>query len=119
MKHPELQLQITVADFLRQACPYPWTHIAHGGFQLDRRTASRLKACGLQPGWPDFMVLIPDGTLQLEIKTKTGRLSMHQRAHALWLKEKLPNHVYRVCRSLEDVQAALDGCDVPLRARAA
>jgi len=35
-----------------------WTHFPAGELR-DKRTAAKFKAMGLQPGWPDFLLVAP------------------------------------------------------------
>jgi len=54
-------------------------------------------------GWPDLTVILPTGEVHfLEIKTTTGKLSVHQQRIHQQLKEQNAN-VHTV-RSLEEVQ---------------
>ena len=54
-------------------------------------------------GWPDLTVILPTGEVHfVELKTKTGRLSDHQKRIHQQLREQNA-HVHTV-RSLEEVQ---------------
>ena len=55
----EFALQCAAADFLSWALPdnIPFTHLPMGG-KRDKATAGKLKAMGVNPGWPDFEILI-------------------------------------------------------------
>jgi hypothetical protein len=61
------------------------------GGSRDRRTAAKLKAMGLQPGWPDFLLVAsasrdrPGGLVHmLELKRRGEDLSEAQDALATW-----------------------------------
>jgi hypothetical protein len=58
----ELALQMQVADLLRRFArtDWRWSHFPAGEHR-DVRTAAKLKAMGVQRGWPDFILLDPAG----------------------------------------------------------
>jgi hypothetical protein len=113
----ERRLHILVADYLARSLPLEilWTTFPAG----ENRTAATgalLKRMGLQPGWPDFILVLPGGYAAfIELKALDGSLSKAQRDHeraaqalgARWAE----------CRSLEEVQAVLEMWGVQLRAR--
>jgi hypothetical protein len=106
-KTKEISLHMTAAAFLRHAWPgdLPWTHFP-AGEKRDARTGAKLKAMGLAAGWPDFILLLPNGQAAfLELKASAGSLSdpqieFRQKATALRCG-------YAVCRSLDEVEATL------------
>jgi hypothetical protein len=79
---------------------------------------------GLRPGWPDILVLHPaprsvEGCRQvivvgLELKTEVGRQSPVQRAVAA--EFAAAGASYALCRSIDDVHAALVAAGIPMRA---
>lgn len=82
----EITLHMRVAGFLRtHARPdWRWTHIASGELR-DARTGAKLRAMGLQAGWPDLVLLSPAGTAHfIELKRAGGRLSESQQAFQGW-----------------------------------
>jgi VRR-NUC domain len=93
MKPPppkELKLHIAVADRLKaDASPdWRWTHFP-AGEEPDKRHAAKLKAMGLQRGWPDFILVSPGGRLHaLELKRQGETLSEDQEAFAEWCGEQ-------------------------------
>ena len=97
-------LHIPVANLLRaHAKPdWRWTHVAHGGMELPPRTAAKLKAMGLRPGWPDFILISPMCKFHcLELKSLKGRLSDDQKDFRDWCdKHGTP---YVVCRTIDEV----------------
>lgn len=117
----EAQLHRAVADFLRVALKPPtiWTTIGHGGG--GRVRGAMLKAAGVQPGWPDIVVIAPrwrknhhnpngrtiSGTrvIGIELKALRGRTSPEQDAVASSFIGV--GSVYEVCKSVEQVEGAL------------
>ncbi len=89
--NPEAQLHKAVAAYLRLALKPPtiWTTIGHGGGGKVR--GAQLKAMGVQPGWPDILVIHPEAVdssgvswtapivVGIELKSKAGTLSAAQR----------------------------------------
>lgn len=82
----EFQIHCGVADALRMlARPgVLWSHFPSGESR-DARTGAKLKHMGLQPGWPDFIIIVPGDDpwsrpriCFLELKTIRGRLSQTQ-----------------------------------------
>jgi hypothetical protein len=66
----------------------------------------RLKALGMQPGWPDLEIISPDGLVHfIELKTAKGALSEAQRA----FREDCirTGRRYALCRSFKEAEAAL------------
>ncbi len=121
---PEQQLHKAVASYLRVALSPPafFTTFPSGGGGKAR--GGQLKAMGLLAGMPDLLVFWQDGddsgqewpgVLGIELKSKTGSLSKEQKA-ARTLLENVAAHVV-VCRSIDNVQAALAFWGVPHRAR--
>ena len=60
----EIGLHMAVADLLRRFArsDWRWAHYPAGEHR-DIRTAAKLKAMGVQRGWPDFILLDPSGRL--------------------------------------------------------
>ena len=82
----EIELHMAVADVLRRfAKPeWRWSHFPAGEHR-DVRTGAKLKAMGMQPGWPDFLLFDPSGYLHaLELKRQGEGLSEDQRAFKDW-----------------------------------
>jgi hypothetical protein len=115
MKHPERNLQIQVADFLRVALRPPtiWTAFPAGGG--GRVRGAQLKAMGLQPGWPDLLIIDRGpNVIGIELKVKKNDQSPAQRMIAQAFKEV--QAWYILCRSVEEVEKALRYCKVQLHA---
>jgi hypothetical protein len=112
----EDELQASVANVLHYALhgrPVVWTHFPAGGYELGPGAAARLKRLGLTSGIPDLLFMWSEGrTLWIELKTRTGRVSAAQAA----MHEKLRSLGFLVslCRSIEDVVAALEIASVPM-----
>ena len=115
---PEAALHRATANFLRAALKPPtiWNTFPAGGGGKIR--GAQLKAQGLQKGFPDLIVvhpaLHPGYTIfvGLELKARRGRLSPEQLAMQAAFGRA--GAFYFVCRSLEDVEAALWEAQVPL-----
>ena len=111
----EEQLHRSVADFLRVALPENsfFTSVQPGGSSLALN--AKRKALGVVAGVPDFLIWFEGHSIGIELKTATGRVSASQRdtlARMHWAGVKI-----FICRSLNDVEAALRMFGVPLRAR--
>jgi hypothetical protein len=114
---PERSLTRSVASYLDLAL-FPgqavFTHIASGGAR-DPRVAAQLKGEGVRRGAPDFVVAQRGvGTVWLELKTSTGKLRPEQETWAGVLSHA-PGTWWALCRSVEEVEAALRAAGVPLR----
>lgn len=109
----EAQLQRAVAGYLSWALTAPWTAMPAGGGGEMR--GKILRGMGLRPGWPDLQLVGPGGVYYgIELKAEKGVLSKAQvECHSTIIAAG--GHV-AVCRSLEDVQAALRIWGIPLRA---
>lgn len=104
----ETQLQVAVADWLRNLewpAPAPvWTHPA--GERKSKAESIRCWRMGQLSGVPDLLFWLPDGwTLAIELKTPKGTLQASQRAVHAQLREL--QHPVEVCRSIDEVHAAL------------
>jgi hypothetical protein len=82
----ESLLQCAVADLLRRHVlpDWQWSHFPAGEWR-GVVTGARLKRFGLQRGWPDFILLSPDGRFHgLELKRAGESLTDDQEAFQLW-----------------------------------
>lgn len=113
----ELALHQAVAHYLAVTLlpPATWCTIGHGGG--GRARGRKLKTMGVKPGWPDLLILAFQRTFWIELKTAKGRLSPEQRA----VHEDLiaAGACVAVCRSIEEVQQALEAWELPIRGRIA
>lgn len=118
MKAPaltEAQLTAQVADLLDWALPAgsKFTHIASGGWRHPA-VAGQLRAQGVRPGAPDFVIVVPGVVIVwIELKTASGHLSdaQHEWAYAL---NNTPGSRHFVCRSIDGVLDVLRTAGVPL-----
>jgi hypothetical protein len=83
----ELNTHIMVADTLRRwiSVDWRWTHFPAGEWRHPA-TGARLKRMGLNPSWPDFLLLAPrpGGLYFLELKRKGKDLKGDQLMFAWW-----------------------------------
>jgi len=112
VKHEETKLQITVVHYLRLVHPdLMWFSVPNGGYVLDKRTASLLKATGLRAGVPDLAFVLPGAIVKfIELKTAKGTLSDEQ-AVVINALRRLGCEV-EICRSLDAVIATLAKWDI-------
>jgi hypothetical protein len=78
----ERNSHIAVADALRVGCEpgWLWTHFPAGEYRSEQ-TGALLKRMGLQRGWPDFLLIGPDGDhCWLELKRGKAPLTWEQKA---------------------------------------
>ena len=108
----EITIHMQVAGVLRDhAYPYwVWFHPPNGEWR-DKRTAAKLKAMGVKPGVPDFVLIAPDNTVRfLELKRHGEHLSeVQQDFQTICIAH---SHPYAVANSLEEALAILTdwGC---------
>jgi hypothetical protein len=89
-----------------------FAHCPNGEYRTPG-VAGRLKAMGTIPGVPDLLVWLPESmSFGIELKAGKGRLSADQsRWHSTL--SSLGHRVY-VCRSIDEVEAALRAEGVPV-----
>src|ERR1019366_8525009 len=107
----EIALHMRVAALLRKhaRADWLWTHIANGEVR-DPRTAGKLKQMGLQPGWPDFVLIPPRGQLHcLELKRLGESRSDAQEDFRFWCIRNGVPHV--TAYSAHEVLVAFDAWD--------
>lgn len=111
----EFKLGCAVAKYLRTALPprVLWSHLPFGEHR-NEVTGSRLKSMGTQRGWPDYLVIANEGVLALELKAPKGKLSPEQIAFAD--AHVAAGGAHAVCRSLDEVEAALRRAGLPVLA---
>jgi hypothetical protein len=89
------QLHLAVANYLRAygRPEWLWSHFP-AGEKRDPRTAAKLKAMGVQRGWPDFLLIGPGGRLHaLELKRRGEVMTEDQETFAAWCSENGVPHV--------------------------
>jgi hypothetical protein len=115
-RHEEADTQHTVMQFLARALPdNAIANHSPGEGKRSKAAQVTLRRSGYQAGWPDIEILWRGKTLFIELKSAAGRLSPAQRE----TQRKLIYCGFDVCvcRSPEDVQAALLEIGIPLKAR--
>ncbi len=119
-KRPEQTLQIQVARYLAVALRPPvwWSSVEHSA-KLGKVAAGMRRARGVKAGWPDIVILWPDGNrtkmLGIELKSPTGLQSPVQKdVETAWAACHVP---VVVCRSLQEVETALTIWRVPCQAK--
>lgn len=112
----EDRLQIEVVEMLRLLLDprhYRVIAIRNEG----RRSAvegALAKRMGLDPGAPDLEIIGPGGIVwRIELKTAAGKTSPEQDQWHAWLAANGCPHA--VCRSLDDVHAAIKAWRIPTR----
>ena len=81
----------------------------HAGTRVVCSGGARLKAMGMQTGFPDLFLAVPRRGMHglfIEMKSETGRLEPSQREMLALLSEQ--GYATAVCRSLDDFQDVVD-----------
>ena len=81
----------------------------HAGTRVVCSGGARLKAMGMQTGFPDLFLAVPSRGMHglfIEMKSETGRLEPSQREMLALLSEQ--GYATAVCRSLDDFQGVTD-----------
>lgn len=105
MRHEEDNLQMACVRWFGLQFPGVAKllhHSPNGGFRT-KVTAARFKAMGTRAGFPDLILLLPKAPysyLAIELKTKAGRQSEHQKDYERLITEHGGKHV--VVRSVEE-----------------
>jgi hypothetical protein len=114
MNRPEEQLQRAVAQLLalyEQRGLLAYAHVPNGGYRTPAESGI-LRALGVRRGVPDILVWSELGNhFGIELKAPNGKLSPGQLSWIAFVTG-LGHRVY-VCRSLDEVEAALRAEDVP------
>jgi hypothetical protein len=117
-RNDEEMLHRTVLAFLRLALPADaicW-HTPNGGLR-SKRVAQRLNGMGVLAGFPDLAICWRGKLICIELKTKSGVVSVAQReAHRVLL---YCGAEVMTCRSTPEVEAQLREMGMPLRASVA
>lgn len=126
---PETSLHEAVAKALDLLLlpPACWTTFPAGSVPLPPEYAAKLHRMGLQRGWPDVLV-VHQGIIGIELKrvdgvlsrtrtvrTRRGSLRVLEGQQDVFPKLQAAGMRIAVCRSVDEVLAALAGFDVPLR----
>ncbi len=107
MRHEEDNLQMACVRWFGLQFPgvAKLLHHSPNGGRRNAREAARFKAMGTRAGFPDLILLLPsaDGLfrfLAIELKTKAGRQSEHQKDYERLITEHGGKYV--VVRSVEE-----------------
>lgn len=127
--NPEHALQVAVKQFLVMCLPdgVEWTSSLSGAF-LGPSQRAKMKASGLRPGFPDLVFIINRRTFWIELKApltvtprNPGRLGTLDDPGLSDDQKRVLGAMHpdawAVCRSLDDVAAALTRWGVILRGR--
>ena len=115
MSATELQIHIAITDYLQRVAPrnsptapFIWHHSPNGE-KRDKRTGAKLKAMGLLPGWPDFVLLQEGYAFFGEVKPANGNLSKSQKAFAQALADQrlYVTSWFHIWRSVNDCEKSL------------
>ena len=94
----EIALHMSVAELLRRFArsDWRWSHFPAGEHR-DVRTAAKLRAMGVQRGWPDFTLFDPNGRLHaFELKREGETLTDDQEDFQTWcIARGVPHSVSR------------------------
>ncbi|KFG68682.1 VRR-NUC domain-containing protein [Microvirga sp. BSC39] len=105
----EIALQCALADFLTDWCriDWEWTHFPAGELRA-KRTAEKLQRMGTKPGWPDLILVSPEGVFHgLELKRRGKTLNENQEAfHA---RARARGWKIAVADTFDDARANLQG----------
>jgi hypothetical protein len=105
---PEFRSHVVVADLLGYLISpgWLWTHFPSGENRTEA-TGARLKRMGLKKGWPDFILVSPDGVFHgLELKRPGGALTHAQRDFKLHCAAY--GWPYSVAFSVDEAKAVLN-----------
>ena len=122
-RNPEYNLYCEIAAYLRMRYPKAMYHFDYGGLRHTKTQAGQMKAIQHSRGFPDLMILHPDGNgiLFLEIKPAGTRLykrngepaSEHIAEQLLWL-QKLGNYSSPCNKSIVTALFAVGFADAKL-----
>lgn len=115
MAQPEKALHLAVARFLAISLPPHaiWHHSPNGGSRHVLE-AKAFRDMGVRAGWPDIEIVWAGRVHFFELKARDGRLSPAQKeTHAALIDA---GATVSVCRSIDDIETALRGIGIPLRA---
>lgn len=119
MRRPEQVLQRAVMAYLDAVLPpNAWSFHPPNGGKRGAIEGAIFKAMGTRAGLPDIGILFDGRCFWIELKAAAGRLSEKQTlAHSRLWEAGCP---VVICRSIDEVRAALLGWAIPIRdARAA
>lgn len=114
----EYHLQVAIIDHLRgrktlSGVPFPNMFVTHLYSGRNEKEGFFLKQLGVQPGVADLMVIWQGGIGFIEVKTKTGSLSYHQKGFQAMCKSW--GIKYAIVRSVGSAHAALKSWGIESR----
>ena len=116
--HPEEDFQVTVAAYLDKFLPEPYWYTAIDHTYHGERRGARLRAMGVKRGVLDMLILGPERFVGwIENKSAKGTTTAEQKAMIPMLQAF--GHRTAVCRTLDQVIAALLSWGIQLRAEPA
>lgn len=95
----EKEIERAVCEYFEACGLFFWKQPSIGLFDVTRKAFRKLPKYGIR-GVPDIIIIENGLFFGVEIKTRTGRQSEHQKAFESRLR--LKNGHYFICRSLED-----------------
>ena len=106
---PEHDIQVYLVDYLEAMAPPPLFSATVGGVRVAMHTALKMKRAGYKKGIPDLLIFEPSGGyvgLALEVKTKTGRASEHQKVWQAQLRSR--GWKAEICKGLDECVKCID-----------
>jgi hypothetical protein len=101
----ESQLQISILQALRLACPKAQVYAVPLGGSRNPIEAANLKRQGVRAGVADLCVILPERVGFIEVKTARGRMSPAQQEFADLCKQYAIPHC--IARSIDDAITAV------------
>jgi hypothetical protein len=101
----EHQESCLLADYLRTK-NIKFAHVANER-KANIRQMMYLKAEGLSPGFPDYIIFIPGGVLFIEMKRKKGIVNKNQTGWCDFLN-KHPHCAAHICYGFEAAKTTVD-----------
>lgn len=108
MKHEESNLQIACVKWFRMVYKEPEYLICTfpNGGSRNIVTASILKAEGSRAGMPDLVIFTENKCFFVEMKSKAGRQSEHQKEVETILRRK--GFMYYICRTFDEFKLTIE-----------
>jgi hypothetical protein len=110
----EHAIQAAIIEYLRAVLPRTYRAVAVANSPRSAIAGAKEKARGMAKGFPDMILIGPDGVCAfMEVKRPGGRLSPEQAEWGEWIVNG--GGEYAVVRSVDDVAACLKAWNVPVR----
>lgn len=103
----EFETQCAIADALRRGCApgWVWSHFPSGE-NRSAATGGRLKRMGLQKGWPDLLLISPEGRHHW-IELKRGKAPLTDEQEAFRDNARAVGVPWALARSFDEAIAQL------------